>query len=103
MILLLLLAAAVMLAHAATTVPHQGEPPPNTGFNTKNTSVFTNYDNFKENGQAFLLFEASFTSETPRENVSGVILDWLSAATFSVAPLPPAVNARIASTYLGST
>jgi len=103
MILLLLLAAAVMLADAATTVPHQGEPPPNTGFNTKNTSVFTNYDSFKENGQAFLLNQGRFTYETPRKNVTYNVVHWLSAATFSAAPLPPAVNARIVRAFLGST
>ena len=78
-----------MLAHAATTVSNQGEPPPNTGFNTKNTSVFTNYDNLKEKGQAFLLYQASFTFETPGKNITYVAINWLSAATFSVAPLPP--------------
>ena len=95
MILLLLLAAAVMLADAATTVPHQGEPPPPIGINTNGTSVFTNYDNLKEKGQAFLLYQASFTFETPGQNITYVAISWLSAATFSVAPLPPAVNARV--------
>jgi len=103
MILLLLLTAAVMLAHATTTVPYQGDPAPNTGTNTNGTSVFTNYDNFKENGQAFLLREAHSLYETPGKNITYVAIEWLSAATFSVAPLPPAVNARIVRTRLGSS
>jgi len=96
MILLLLLTAVTLTAHATTTtVPHQGEPPPPIGINTNGTSVFTNYDNLKEKGQAFLLYQASFTFETPGQNITYVAISWLSAATFSVAPLPPAVNARV--------
>ena len=75
-------------------IPNEGNDPPKTGFNTNGTSIFTNYDNFKANGQAFLLAERTLVYETPHKNVSIAFIEWLSAATFSAAHLPPAVNAR---------
>ena len=90
----LLLAHAIVFMHAATSIPNEGNDPPKTGFNTNGTSIFTNYDNFKANGQAFLLYEASLVLETPYQNVSVATILWISAATFSAAHLPPAVNAR---------
>ena len=90
----LLLAHAIVFMHAATSIPNEGNDPPKTGFNTNGTSIFTNYDNFKANGQAFLLAERTLVYETPHKNVSIAFIEWLSAATFSAAHLPPAVNAR---------
>jgi len=98
----LLLVHLIVFVHAATRIPNEGNDPPKTGFNTNGTSIFTNYDNFKANGQAFLLSERSFVYETPRKNVSITVIEWLSAATFSAAHLPPAVNARGILFNLGS-
>ena len=98
----LLLAHAIVFMHAATSIPNEGNDPPKTGFNTNGTSIFTNYDNFKANGQAFLLYEASLVLETPYQNVSVATILWISAASFSAAHLPPAVNARSILFPLGS-
>jgi len=91
----ILILTAVTLANAATTVNFQGFPAPNTGFNLKNESIFTNYDNFKSSGQAFQLWDANTVREAPKNDT--IKLKWLSAATFSASPLPPAVNSRVVS------
>jgi len=99
----LLLAHAIVFMHAATSIPNEGNDPPKTGFNTNGTSIFTNYDNFKASGQAFLLAERTIVYETPYyKSVSIAVIEWLSAATFSAAHLPPAVNARGIAFPLGS-
>ena len=101
--LLLLVAALASASNAVTTVPHQGDPAPNIGVNSNGTSVFTNYDSFKTNGQAFLLYEAASARETPNVKFTTLVVKWVSAATFSDDSTRPAYAARVLGYRLGKT
>jgi len=100
---LLLVAAWASASNAVTTVPHQCDDPPAIGYNVNGTSVFTNYDNLKTNGQAFMLIETAVNYETPAANVTGALVNWLSAATFSDDSDRPAYASCVLNVYLGST
>ena len=101
--LLLLVAALASASNAVTTVPYQGDPAPNIGVNVNGTSVFTNHDNLKTNGQAFLLWEGHLMYETPDVNITASYVRWVSAATFSDDSTRPAYAARVLGYRLGKT
>jgi len=66
-------------------------------------SVFTKYDNFKTNGQAFCLYEIAVTLETPLANIMFSSVKWISAVRFSDDSALTSYASRVVSYFLGDT